>query len=82
MDSAYLLKISNLPIEEVFTELKTSRQGLSQEEAGHRLALYGKNAIAREKPLAWYWMILNNFKNPFILVLLVLGFVSFMTEDI
>ena len=65
----FLLKISNLEIDGVLAELKTSKQGLSNEEVEVRLKYYGKNQIARERPMTWFWMLLSNFKNPFILVL-------------
>lgn len=79
--SEFLLKISNLPIDEVYQELDTDRHGLSEEQVENRLFEYGKNTISREKPPAWYLMILNNIRNPFILVLISLGVVSYLTED-
>ena len=78
----FLLKISDLDIDGVYRELNTSREGLTSEEAELRLKRYGKNQVLREKPLAWYWMLLSNFKNPFIVVLIILGAVSFFTGDI
>lgn len=78
----FLLKISDLKIEQVFEHFKTSNQGLSSLKVGKRLKKYGRNAIAREKPPAWYWMVLVNFTNPFILVLLLLGIVSDITGDV
>jgi Mg2+-importing ATPase len=78
----FLFKISSLDIEQVYAELKTSRLGLTLEEAETRISQYGKNEVSHEKPPAWYGMLLNNFKNPFILVLLLLGIVSYLTEDI
>lgn len=77
----YLLNLSNLDIKEVLIDLKTNQHGLSDMEAENRLVEYGKNDVVSEKPLAWYWMVLNNFKNPFILVLIILGVVSYFTED-
>lgn len=78
----YLLNMSSLPIEDVYEELKTNSLGLDLEEIEERIKTSGKNTVASEKPLPWYWMILLNFTNPFILVLLILGFVSYITEDI
>ena len=78
----FLLKVSNLEIDGVLSELKTSKQGLSNEEVEVRLKYYGKNQIARERPMSWFWMLLSNFKNPFILVLIILGVVSYITGDI
>lgn len=77
-----LLKTSRQDIEQVFVELGVGREGLSVTEVETRLQTYGKNDIAREKPEIWYWMLLANFKNPFILVLIVLGVVSYFSDDI
>jgi len=78
----FLLKISDLDIDGAYKELNASRDGLTLEEVENRLKLYGKNQILREKPLTWYWMLLSNFKNPFIVVLIILGAVSYLTGDI
>lgn len=77
-----LLKMSDLSIDEVLNELKTYHYGLSLPEVQERLEKYGANTIEHEKPPTWYEMLLNNLKNPFILVLILLGFVSYFTEDI
>lgn len=78
----FLVWISSLNLEDVYSALKTSSQGLSHEEAHTRIKTYGANTVAREAKVAWHWMILNNFKNPFILVLILLGIVSYVTQDI
>lgn len=76
-----ILKISSLKTSEVFELLKSSREGLNQKEIEARSSEFGKNIIASERPPAWYWMVLNNFRNPFVLVLVVLGVVSYATDD-
>ncbi len=78
----FLLKIAASNIQQVYDEFNSKSHGLTFEEAENRISRYGKNEVIREKPLAWYWMLINNFKNPFIAVLLILGFVSYITEDI
>ncbi len=77
-----LLKISNLDMDEVYSELKTSKEGLFHSEVQERLERYGKNQVAREESISGSRMLLNNFKNPFILVLILLGVVSYLTKDI
>jgi Mg2+-importing ATPase len=47
-----------------------------------RLETYGPNTVAYERLMAWPRMLLNNFRNPFILVLFVLGSVSYATGDL
>ena len=44
--------------------------------AKHRLKKYGRNEISHEKPPTWYALLLRNFKNPFVILLLVIGTVS------
>jgi len=78
----FLLKLSSLNIKQVYHELQTSSHGLTDEEAETRLSEQGKNEIISEKPMAWYWMLLNNFRNPFIIVLVILGVASYLTRDI
>src|SRR3990167_5520756 len=80
-DKELLLTVSNLPLAEVYIKLKTSADGLTMAKARERLQKYGKNIIAREKPPTWYSLIFANFKNPFVIVLLVLGAVSYLTGD-
>jgi Mg2+-importing ATPase len=77
-----LLEISDFDLDAVFIKLKSSNQGLTEKIVSERLAHYGKNQIAHERPLSWYWMLLSNFKNPFIIVLMILGIVSYFTGDI
>lgn len=77
-----LLKISRLTIHDVFATLETSPDGLTPKEVEKRLKRYGKNQVAREHALAWYWMVASNFKNPFIFVLIILGVVSYLSHDL
>ncbi len=78
----FLLKLSDLENDAVYEELQSSPQGLVQEEVEARLEKYGKNLVAKEKAQAWYIMLISNFKNPFIIVLIILGVVSYLTDDI
>lgn len=56
--------------------------GLSEEEAGKRLLIYGPNEIASEKPLSPFRRLWLNIKNPLVILLTVLGVISFVTGDI
>ncbi len=75
-----LFKISGQSVNEVLQGLSTDTKGLSQEEAENRLELHGQNIIATEKPEPWYVQLAKTFLDPFILVLLGLGIVSFSTD--
>lgn len=81
-DIDLLLKIAHLSIPEVYSDLNSNDAGLSAEEIEDRIQRYGKNSIARQKTVEWYWLLISNFKNPFILVLLVIGIVSYLSNDI
>ncbi|MDG6997084.1 MAG: HAD-IC family P-type ATPase, partial [Nitrososphaerota archaeon] len=69
------LKYSSPPLSEVFREFGTSDQGLSDDEAKRRLAIYGPNELPRER-LSWFSILQNQFRNPMFLILLVVAFVS------
>ncbi len=56
----------------VFELLGASPRGLTAEDVEQRLAQYGPNEIAHDKPPAWYVQLGQAFLNPFIGVLLVL----------
>jgi Mg2+-importing ATPase len=66
----------------VFETLGTTPEGLTEPEVAERLKTHGRNTVAHERATAWPVMLLNNFRNPFILVLFVLGSVSYATGDL
>lgn len=78
----FLLKMSDCEIDKVYQALETSFQGLKSVEARERLEKFGKNEVSREDAISWYAMLFSNFKNPFILVLIMLGIVSDLTGDL
>lgn len=79
--SSDLVRLAKVPISEVFQELNTSEKGLEQREAHRRLIKLGPNEIAHEKPPAWYSLLFLNFQNPFVVLLLVIGIVSFFLKQ-
>jgi len=46
---------SNLSIPDLIAKLKTSKTGLSQEEADQRLSRYGPNELKNKKPIP-FWL--------------------------
>jgi len=66
----------------VLQQLKTDNQGLSAEEAEARLEQYGPNEVAREKRTSFLMRLWDNAKNPLVILLMVLGLVSYLTGDI
>src|SRR5215467_12912536 len=67
--------------EDALAALGASREGLTEEEAGARLEQYGFNDAASEKPPRWHVQLPLAFKNPFIILLIGLAVVSWLTGD-
>ena len=67
--------------DQVLLALRSSPEGLSHVEVLIRRASVGANEISHERPPAWYVQLLQAFKNPFILLLLVLAVVSLGTQE-
>ncbi len=64
----------------IFKNLATSVQGLSQAEASKRLREYGPNEI-QETTATWFEILKNQLKNPFILIFIVIAVAYFFTEQ-
>lgn len=64
------------PIEKIFQKLKTSKNGLSEKEAGLRLEQYGRNVISEKKEIGFALEFLSHFKNPLVLILLAAASIS------
>lgn len=60
----------------------TKPEGLSEQEAAARLALHGRNVLAREKSRAIVLQLLVRFANPLLLLLLGASIVSALTGDL
>jgi P-type Mg2+ transporter len=80
--SNQLLESAQKDADAVLTDLKTQSTGLNTAEADNRAKMTGLNEIAREKRQSALMRLLVNFKNPLVILLLVLGFVSYLTGDL
>ncbi|WP_426701144.1 magnesium-translocating P-type ATPase [Rhodanobacter sp. Col0626] len=60
--------------------LDTMTGGLDEQQIGMRLHRDGANEVSHEKPPHWSLQLLHAFKNPFIVVLLVLAGVQLFTD--
>ncbi len=69
-------EILSLPPEEVINRLKTSVQGLSDEQAAERLEAFGPNELAREHKHSAIKEFLAHFKSPLVIILLIAGIIS------
>lgn len=61
----------HLPVPEVLSRLDTSDQGLSSDQAGQRLAQYGHNELRDKSQKSAWILLLEQFKNLLIIILLV-----------
>ncbi len=76
-----LVTASRLDTKEVLTWVAGNDGGLTQQEAERRITQYGRNELVQERPPSWYAIFLKNFLHPFVIVLFVLGAISFATGD-
>ncbi|MGB8211945.1 MAG: cation-transporting P-type ATPase [Anaerolineales bacterium] len=67
----------NLSIPEVYQQLETRPEGLTTKESAGRLAQHGRNEIIRRKPTSPWRLLLKQFANYFIYVLLFAALLAF-----
>ena len=65
-----------------FRTLASRVEGLSQAEADARLKQVGPNEIAREKRQSLLRRLLDNVRNPLVILLAALGMLSYLTGDV
>jgi P-type Mg2+ transporter len=80
--SKKLLESARLESTAILAQLNTSLTGLSQEEFEARLEHYGPNVVAREKRQSPLLRLLDNVKNPLVILLTALGLLSYFTADV
>ena len=68
-------------VAEILQRLKTSPNGLSQEEAVERLEVFGPNEVAYEEKEGWLHRLYVSARNPLVILLTLLATVSFATGD-
>ncbi|WP_414636934.1 magnesium-translocating P-type ATPase [Acerihabitans sp.] len=66
---------------ELFARFASSRLGLGEPAAEAARQRFGLNSIAREQPLPWWRHLWLCYRNPFNILLTVLGIVSYGTDD-
>ncbi|MBM6615721.1 magnesium-translocating P-type ATPase [Desemzia sp. RIT804] len=76
-----LKEIGYLEEQSFMKQLDTQATGLSELEAEKRLEKFGLNEVASQKPIPWYILLIQAFKDPFIYVLALLLVVSAATKD-
>jgi Mg2+-importing ATPase len=80
--SDQLLEKARADSDAVLKELDSQLNGLSEAQAASRLKQYGSNEIAREKRQSPLMRLINNIKNPLVILLTALGVLSFLTGDL
>jgi len=79
--SKKLVDSARTEITTVLGQLNTTSNGLSQDEIEARLVQYGPNEVAREKRRTWLMRLWDNIKNPLVILLILLGAISYLTGD-
>jgi len=69
-------------IAELFQRLKTSPNGLTEEEAAERLEVFGPNEVAQEAKHTWLGRLWTATRNPLVILLTVLAILSYATADV
>ena len=75
------MKWENLSIEDTLNKLKTTENGLSEEEANKRLLKYGKNELVEEKKDGPVKLFLMQFMDILIVLLIVAAIAAFFVGD-
>ena len=79
--SDQLVRLAQTDADKGLSALESGVDGLSPAEAALRLKKYGPNEIAQEKKKNVLVRLLDNVKNPLVILLTVLAAVSFATGD-
>ncbi len=74
-------EISNKSKEEVFSLFKTEEDGLNKNEVSKRLSEYGENVATNRKKKTALFFIFEALKDKFVLILLLLAAIDFITDD-
>jgi Mg2+-importing ATPase len=80
--SKALVESARLDAATVLEKLETNSNGLSEEEYEACLEKYGTNQAAKEKRRSIPARLWDNIKNPLVILLAVLGIVSYLTGDL
>jgi len=71
-----------LPAKEVVSQLDSSYNGLSKKEAQDRLKTYGPNELPESKSISLFLLLLKQFKNWLVIILIFAAAISWLTGHI
>ncbi len=80
--SKLLVESAHQDASAVLEKLNTTPNGLTADEAEARIERFGANEVAKEKRKTWLMRLYENVKNPLVILLSVLGLVSYLTGDL
>ena len=80
MEQTWLAYVATLDVDDVYNELKTRRGGLTDAEVEASREEHGANQMTQAERTPALLRFLQSFSDPFVLILLVLGCVSFATD--
>lgn len=79
--SSRLIRAASVVPSEVFSELRTGTEGLTEEEAQRRSEKCGPNVVAHEHRFTRLRLFVRACLNPLVILLLVLAIISFATAE-
>ncbi len=79
--SLKLSRTASLPADQALAELQSSPEGLSEEEAIHRIEVFGPNVVAAEQRFTRLRLLIRACLNPLVILLVVLAVISFATAE-
>jgi len=68
----------NLTDKEALKKFDATIEGLTSNEAAERLRKYGKNAVEKKQSWSWFSLLLNQFNDALVWILLVAGTLAFL----
>jgi len=71
----------SMSAETVFRHLKSSKDGLSEEEVNSRLRIFGLNKLPEEKSISKIGIFIQQFKSPLIYILFIAGVITLLLRD-
>ncbi len=78
----FLINVCSSDIQNTLTTLKTSLNGLTDEEAEKRLDEYGYNELAHSESISFWKDLYNRFKSPLVIQLLIIALVSLFIGEV
>lgn len=72
-------KAASKPIEDVFSDLQTSPEGLSSQEAKLRLKKYGYNMLSEKRQIPFIWKFIKHLRDLFGILLIVAAVLSYIS---